>query len=191
MTDSAPITEATARIDDYGALVSIYVGDVLTERFYVHHDDANWRKTVPVGVPVRTYYWEGLTMTDSAPSSINPRTYCNRCDADYVPGDLVVGPYPLGDYRHATCPDDGNVCTNDRLPRFTYWGRLTMTESHAVAILNASQTIADRSEEYEEAVAAVASARTAAELATARRRRDDAADLLAVARRTFRNLTAV
>jgi hypothetical protein len=66
-----------------------------------------------------------------------------------------------------------------------------MTESHAVAILNASQTIADRSEEYEEAVAAVASARTAAELATARRRRDDAADLLAVARRTFRNLTAV
>jgi hypothetical protein len=191
MTDSAPITEATARIDDYGALVSIYVGDVLTERFYVHHDDANWRKTVPVGVPVRTYYWEGLTMTDSAPSSINPRTYCNRCDADYVPGDLVVGPYPLGDYRHATCPDDGNVCTNDRLPRFTYWGGLTMTESHAVAILNASQTIADRSEEYEEAVAAVASARTAAELATARRRRDDAADLLAVARRTFRNLTAV
>jgi hypothetical protein len=59
-------------------------------------------------------------MTDSAPSSINPRTYCNRCDADYVPGDLVVGPYPLGDYRHATCPDDGNACTNDRLPRFTY-----------------------------------------------------------------------
>jgi hypothetical protein len=56
MTDSAPITEATARIDDYGALVSIYVGDVLTERFYVHHDDADWRKTVPVGVPVRTYY---------------------------------------------------------------------------------------------------------------------------------------
>lgn len=45
----------TARHDDYGTEVSVYVGGIRQDRYYVHAEDGDWRSGIPAGASVREF----------------------------------------------------------------------------------------------------------------------------------------